>query len=793
MLLVNDNEEKDSAHNSARHHPPLRRQFALERKGYEELKAVDTQKDTSLDTQVGQFIAEKWVDLKTAYWMYHSWIWGALLMYAGELWIEYAPSRQMYQRQVPKDDFVPQPRINKFAPAIDAIASNFQQVPEVEAVATPMDDLTNVGIAEIANLLAQHYVKESGLRSDYQGKDDKVGMAGQLFVLTGCLLTNNWMEDKEVARRPRMDEKQGFGVQCMSCDKYAEVPEEPEACPTCGNPDINLQPVTMMAPAEDEEGNPQTEPITERHVRCDIENPLYFYPRSGSRSMEDRGWMMVAERMSLDQIYSRFGVEAQADSEYPDGWNTTNENALNFFYMGYSNVNLSGKDAAMVIRCWCEPGKVRDFPEGFYAVYVNGECKKATKWNFLDDPFSKAAYKGIPTLIMPRSVAFDLVQVQKELGDLWSIFKLHSLTNAVDPWIVDKDAQVSEITGRGDKIIYYRKLAPDTEAPHHAQHGALDPALYTLLAKLEAYFDQIGQTVSVFKGEQPGDVTAGNALATLRSQAEFMFAGPVGAWNNCWKETVRKGVKNMQKFYSVAQLAEIIGPDKEIETQAFIHCDLDACVEWIASRAGLPRTRDERRQEMMTLYDKGALDINDPQVKQKLFELFGDTGMMSTFSKDATRARMENVTIKSGGNAVFMPEIEDMATHYGIHTDMIKSQDFLKWPALAQQKLIAHAIQTKDAMGAQQPQPVDLQKQAMKGQQDAQRTTIEAQKDLTKARIEQDTRMAVAEIGAKAPKDANDIAAFMGILDRTLKLLEGGAEPQSPQPAALPPTGGPQQ
>lgn len=658
------------------------------------------------NAKIGHFITEKWTDLKSAYWMYHSWIWGALLMYAGELWIEYSADRRLYQRIIPKDDFVPQPRINKFAPSIDAIASNFQQVPEVEAAPTPLDDIERVGIAEICNDLAKHFLKESGLRSDFKNQDDKVNLAGQLFVLSGCFVTNVNVEDKEIGQRPLMEERSAFGVQCIQCDSFTTTEEPPEGCPQCGNPDVLVEPTATQAPAVDEQGQPRTEPVTEKHVRCDIENSLFLYPRAGSKTMSDKAFLFIAERMSLDEIFTRFGIDAQADSEYPDGWNTTNENALNFFYLGYSNTNLSGKDGALVIRAYCEPGKVKEFPEGFFAIYINGECRKATPWTFIEDPLTKADYKAIPTLFFPRSVAFDLVAIQKEKSDFWSIFKLHALTTAVDPWVVDEDAQVSEITGRGDKVIKYRKLSPDTESPHHSGHGSLDPALYALDEKLDGYFDAIGATVSAFRGEQPGSVKAGVAIETLRSQAEFMFSGPVASWNNCWKETVRKGVKSMQKSYTMAQLMEIVGPNKETELQAFQNCELDKTVEWIASRAGLPRTRDERRQEMMALYDRGALDINDPAIKQKIFELFGDTGMMSTFNKDATRARMENTAIKNGGAPLFMPEIEDLATHYGIHADQIKSSDFLKWDPLAQQILMAHAIETKNVLAAQEAPPL---------------------------------------------------------------------------------------
>src|SRR3981189_2438917 len=94
----------------------------------------------------------------------------------------------------------------------------------------------------------------------------------------------------------------------------------------------------------------------------------------------------------------------------------------------------------------------------------------------------------------------------------------------------------------------------------------------------------------------------------------------------------------MQFYFTLAQIAKIVGPGREQELQLFKNADLDAMTEWLPSQHGLPRTRDERRQELMTLWDKGALDLNQPSVRQEVFELFGETGMMHTFNQDATNA-----------------------------------------------------------------------------------------------------------------------------------------------------------
>src|SRR5581483_1451717 len=82
-----------------------------------------------------KYVQDRWTELKNAYVVYHQGIWEAFLFYAGELWLDWDDGGKVWQPQQPNDEWVPRPRINRFSPTVDAIASNFYQLPEVEAVA----------------------------------------------------------------------------------------------------------------------------------------------------------------------------------------------------------------------------------------------------------------------------------------------------------------------------------------------------------------------------------------------------------------------------------------------------------------------------------------------------------------------------------------------------------------------------------------------------------------------------------------------------------------------------------
>lgn len=666
----------------------------------------DGEAASDLEDRAGKWVIKTWDEIKNTCLVYHMKIWRTRIFYCGEFWIEVDKSSNVttWKRMEPKDEFVPMPNLNRFSPAVDAVAANFNTIPEIEALPHPKDDERAIAIAEICNELADYCIKDNALRSDYKADEDKAGYASQEFTLAGCVFTQVHPEDVVVGQKPKIESQQAWSFQCTKCDIYKSgLPQPVEFCPQCHEP-VTPESSDQMVEVKDEQGQTVMEDIVQKKIVVRVGDPGCAFPRPGAKSMADTPYMIWSERMSLDEIWRRWNYEAEVDSEQVDGFSVIYENVLNYTYMGYGAITQRAKDSALVIQAYVEPGKKKDFPDGFYAVMINRKMAFFSPWKeeFCEHPLTKMDFVQAPGLFFPRSISFDLAEVQKMLVEYESMIELHAKTGAVEPIVVDENTIVSEITGRGDKIIRWRSIGPGSQEPHRMKHEMLDPEIYDKVEKLKSELENISHAVSVFRGEQPGSVTAASAIATLRGQAELQFAKPVNNWSNGWKETVRKVIKNYQKYFTIAQLAEILGSDKVTQIEMFKQANLDTSIEYVATTTGLPKTRDEKRQELITLFDKQALDINDPNVKQKIFELFGDTGMMATFNADARRARLNMKKLRIGQPAEFRPDIDDPAVHLGIALETAKSLDFDNWPLPAQQQLIGY-IQQVRALQAEQP------------------------------------------------------------------------------------------
>ncbi len=644
-----------------------------------------------------------WDENKSAYVVYHQLVWQAFLMYAGLLWISWDKTRRMLVVNTPEDDWTPTPNVNYFSPTIDAITSAFT-MPEIEATPQAEDDIDAHDIAEVCNALADWSMTRTGLKNDFRNKEDKINLARQLFVLAGNCFTIIEEETIETRQVPMMQSVAAYGMQCPACDTYDKTPatdqngqpvNPQQNCLTCGGL-MEIQKTTMQQQQMGPSG-PMMQDQNRYGCKVKVGVPVYALPRPGAKNMEEAGYFLWAERMSLADIKNDFNFDAEADAIYVDGGAFNYETELSYWYAGYASTNKSPQDSAMVVRIYVEPGKVKELPDGCYLALINGKLACNQPWCG-DHPVTKGDYLKLPSTFFARSVAFDLMEIQRELNRYEALIATHAMTTAADPIIADESTKVSEITGRGDVVIWYKSLGPGSNPPTRLGHGSLDEGVYAQRQKLQDLMQNISGAVAVYRGEQPGSVTAASGISQLRGQAEQMFSVPTGNWAAMWRETIRKIVKRLQEKMQPWEIAELMGPDHDLQIAKFKKADLDDVVQWSATNFGLPRTRDEKRQELLALFDRGALDITDVNVKQRLFELFGDTGMLEQFSKDATRARKENNDIKMGGQPTFMPEIEDMRVHDAIHSEVIKSLDFDQWTPEAKTVMIQHTLQTKQAL-----------------------------------------------------------------------------------------------
>jgi hypothetical protein len=597
----------------------------------------------------------RWDEIKTTYLTYHQMIWRCLLFYVGETWLTWSRANRQWVPMIMEDDYTPTPRISQFATTIDAIASNFGNVPVIDCIAQDAEgdeQYKRHGVALVAGRLGRDFLTRTGLKSDFRAKGDRPAEAATTFTLTGGLYTELYLVKKSPTQ-------------------------------------------TALGPM----GGYQ--------VEVDVVNPLYILPRPGASNIggtNGTSFLFIARRFTLAEIEQRFQVVAASDNEYVDGYNSTYENQLNYYYTGFNALQSKNNDSALVCEIFVPPtdennAGVKELgTDGMYGVYVNEKVQWSQPWQYPEWPITKFDYKRIPTLFFARTPAFELCDLQTEYQEYESIIKLHGMTNAVSPWVVDENSQVSEITGRADKVIKWRSLGPGSQRPTREQAGHLDQGIYATLQRLKAEFANISGAANVFKGRQEGSVTAGVAISQLRGQAELMFSGPAEGWANGWKETTRKAVGLMQKVLTVQQVQAIVGDNQEQAISDFFAADLSTEVEFIATNGGLPRTKDELREEMMNLFDRGALDMSQPDVREHLFELFGETGMMTMFNLDATRARMENKAMRQALPPTFMPQIEDLQVHYQIHIEAIKSLDFDRLPQPAKDMMMQHALETQQVM-----------------------------------------------------------------------------------------------
>ncbi len=145
----------------------------------------------------------------------------------------------------------------------------------------------------------------------------------------------------------------------------------------------------------------------------------------------------------------------------------------------------------------------------------------------------------------------------------------------------------------------------------------------------------------------------------------------------------------------------------------FVGEDLhDNCNVIIEASSAIPKLRAAEQAMLLEVQQTGALDLQNPKNKQEFLTRLGLNGFDSDYSKDANRAKLENMYMD---NIVVDPDkkpvvllYDNHQIHKSVHADRTKEQAFMDLPPEAQQLYFAH-IREHEEMEAQEQQQQAMQ------------------------------------------------------------------------------------
>jgi hypothetical protein len=199
--------------------------------------------------------------------------------------------------------------------------------------------------------------------------------------------------------------------------------------------------------------------------------------------------------------------------------------------------------------------------------------------------------------------------------------------------------------GNAGAIVKYNAMGPSNAKPERIPGQGLPLAFIQFIELIDKAIERLAKTFSVIKGERPEGVSAGIALQVLQERGMNAFGRIFIQWEVSWAEWALQVVEMARQFWTEERLLKIRGKNGTWEVQKFAAADLQGRVD-VQAEAGssMPRSSLLDRAELEQIIAMGAVPppITDPEVQEKVLEVYGRTNFLPSMERDAKNAIMED-------------------------------------------------------------------------------------------------------------------------------------------------------
>lgn len=608
--------------------------------------------------------------------------WQNIATYTGDFWVEWdiykrrliAPIKPIHRVRLP---------INLAQPALRTeLAKLTKNRPIIDPLARSNDE-EDLNAAKVADKVLNNYVE----KKFHMPRVRKAMLNWVLLCGSGGILTD-W-DETAMGEIDVLHDKEGNPIfDPTLIEQYKEKYEEDGETPNYKQIPMGEMIVTDVSPFQ---------------VMWDFTTNVF----------DEAAWCIYSDVYDVDEVYRRWGVHVEADSNALPG---VIERRL------MATMDRTGdllkqppvhtQKMAIVHQMWIKPGHAK-FPDGLCLVFDKSTVLSETAYDYGHNelPIEMMSHIQLPTSQQSMSVLQQLRAPVLELSKTKSQMIENRNLMANPPWIMARQLQVTkEIQNRPGLRIEF-DFMPNIPEPKPVQMPEMPKYVSDLVTGLKEDIREISGQGETSQGKVPPGARSGVAIAYLQEEDDTRLGPTVQDFEETMEGIAYKQLRLMAARYDTPRTVSIVGKNKEPEVFDFVGTVLQG-VTGVQVRAGsaLPRSKAAKQQYILDLWDRKL--EQDPRKVRQMLEL--GEGEPDEWEVDLDQAERENHELKQGNDPGVIEWYNHPAHHY-MHRNFMKSGEFKKLPKDVQDLFMHHDEEHTEAeqrqaaelaanQAAQQPQ-----------------------------------------------------------------------------------------
>lgn len=575
--------------------------------------------------------------------------------------------------------------------------------------------------AKAGQNLLQHITREHHLEEEFEET--------ALWALFGgtSVLDTQW----DPTAGPPAEEGGGMADTAMDEDPLAglDPSQAPDAQAGIRGGDMNMAPQDLSMGGNGA-GPQQQQQMPQGRGEFEFRTLSCFeigVPHIRKRDIESQPYVMVTKAYELEEIYERWGVEVQADTQSRYGM--LDERMTQVLQGGMQPTQVPSSSTApkiptaIVKETWIKPS-VRA-PRGLILITAGDEILEVKQWpDYLQGeyPFCKVDYTKIPGSFWSKGMVQSLIPLQRRHNRASSaMVEQVNLRSSVGV-AVPRGTQIKSALG-GKSTVY--EMPPGSTAPaHNVNVPEVGDIILREIELTKQSVADLSFQHEVSKGTTPPNVRSGTAINSLKEMDDSASTIPLRSIERAVEKQGNIILQMVRELWTDKRVITVIGDEGDIESRSFIRGDEVGGNFFVQPGSAWPFSKAEKEAEVYRALEYGLID---PSEASRVLEMGGLRKVFNERQLDLRHARRENqmfeeltvINPESGEVDLeyFSRQVQRLRpadwhehmVHLQMHNRLRKMPEYEKWPSYRQLAFEAHimghqaAIQAQ--MATQQPQP----------------------------------------------------------------------------------------